>query len=894
MPCIHLRYAVLIIHPANPGSPEDTAMAYDRDPQDHSREELEATIQRLQQELDFLRGQARAQQREHESARAWLIETIRQLLTEHSNSSITYTLEQLGQVFALCACTLWRRDRQQQVEICAEWHSGNLHTDSRWLNALLTEGVGHLIALQHGQPQILPDALTPATLSDLGIRHNLLVPIQRNHRLEGFLVLHSMQPRTWPEQYLEQIHVLADVLYSVQDRQHLLRTLADRDIRFQYAMEASRDGLWDWNITTGQIYFSRSYLRMLGYRNDELPPTLDTLRDHFLHPDDAEKVIAQYMAAIENQRPNLNLEFRMLHQDGSVLWIYSRAKFVEPDESGRARRCVGINANVTEFINAREELLAAKTQADTANKTKSEFLARMSHEIRTPLNAIIGLGHLLGETALNDQQQSYLNSVSTAAESLLQIVNQVLDFSKIESGKIMLENAHFDLSQVFEKISRLFEISALHRTVDIVYDIHSDVPRFLRGDASRLSQIISHLITNALQYSTTNQVVVGVTRVKSNTKYVTLEFTITDFGVGMSPEQVEQLQAILLKGGPDLRGNDGVGLSICNHLVSLMDGRIQIRSKEGQGCKISFTARFENSHIGARSVHEQPHSLNKLRTLVVDDNTIARNIIASTAHSLQMHTDLTDSAANALEKIRAADAAGKPYHLVLMDYKMPLINGLQATAMIKQDTTLRNVPVVLLISSYHRDEIFKDNDNAMLVDGFLAKPVSESRLFDSISQVITQDHPLHKLMSPDSDESVDDDEYLCNLRVLLVEDNLVNQQVARGILKKKNVQVQVANNGREAVELFAREGHRFDMILMDLEMPEMDGYEATSAIRQGQVNPVVPIVAITAQAMRGDRERCLAAGMDGYLSKPIKPDMLYRTLSDMVRTGITKKDINGI
>src|SRR5690606_36624312 len=221
-------------------------------------------------------------------------------------------------------------------------------------------------------------------------------------------------------------------------------------------------------------------------------------------------------------------------------------------------------------------------------------------------------------------------------------------------------------------------------------------------------------------------------------------------------------------------------------------------------------------------------------------------------------------------------------------------NGLQATAMIKQDTTLRNVPVVLLISSYHRDEIFKDNDNAMLVDGFLAKPVSESRLFDSISQVITQDHPLHKLMSPDSDASVDDDEYLCNLRVLLVEDNLVNQQVARGILKKKNVQVQVANNGRGAVELFAREGHRFDMILMDLEMPEMNGYEATSASRQGQVNPLVPIVAITAQAMSGDRERCLAAGMDGYLSKPIKPDMLYRTLLDMVRTGITKKDINGI
>ena len=859
---------------------------------DPSKEELEATIQRLQQEVDFLKGQARAQQMEHESARSWLIDTIRHLLTEHNSASISYTLEQLGQVFALCACSLWRRDRQQQVEICSEWHSARLQLDTQWLDTLLAKHQDQFPALSAGRHQILPEALTPASLADKGIRHSLLVPVQRNHHTEGFLVLHSMQPRTWPEQYLEQISVLADLLFSVQDRQQLLRTLADRDTRFQYAMEASRDGLWDWNIPTGHIYFSRSYLRMLGYRSDELPGTLDTLRDYFLHPEDAERVTTQYMAAIDNHRPNMNLEFRMLHQNGSVLWIYSRAKFVEPDAQGRPRRCVGINADITDFIKSQEELLAAKTQADMANKTKSEFLARMSHEIRTPMNAIIGLGHLLQDTTLNEQQKSYLSSMGTAAESLLHIINQVLDFSKIETGKIMLENAHFDLDQVFEKLSRLFEISALHRAVDIVYDIRSDVPRFLRGDASRLSQVISHLITNALQYSTTNQVVVGVSRVKSNSKHVTLEFTITDFGVGMSQAQVEQLQAILLKGGGEWDGKAGFGLSICNHLVSLMDGRIQIRSKEGQGCKINFTARFEHSHIGPRSVHDQPHSLNKLRVLIVDDNTIARNIIASTAHSLRMHTDTTDSAASALEKIRTADAQGKPYHLVLMDYKMPLIDGLQATAMIKQDSALGTKPLVLLISSYHRDEIFKDNDNANLVDGFLSKPVSESRLFDTISHAITKDHPLRDLMTPDAEESAEDDEFLNHLRVLLVEDNLVNQQVARGILKKKGIDVRVANNGREAVELFATEGDQFDMILMDLEMPEMDGYEATQVIRQGQVNTAIPIIAITAQAMRGDRERCLAAGMDGYLSKPIMPDMLYRTLSDMVRTRPTKKDTN--
>lgn len=877
-------------------------MANDRDPPDHTKEELEATIQRLEQELALLKGNACA--RENPTANpnvypppdtnTWLLTTIQHLFTEHNSASINYTLEQVGRVFGFSDCSLWYCDnRRQQLAVCGQWqaHPHAINQDDIWLNDYLHRALTPAAQALRDNHLLLTLDQLPDTLRARGIQSSLLLPVQRNHNIEGLLVLNADGTPPRSDKEIEQLTLLADLLFSVQDRQQLLRTLADRDTRFQYAMDASRDGLWDWNIVTGQIYFSRSYWRMLGYRYDELPGTLTTLRDVFLHPEDVGRVMGQYQDAIESHRPNINLEFRMQHQNGSVVWIYSRAKFVEPDGEGRPRRCVGINADISDFIRSQEELLAAKTQADIANKTKGEFLARMSHEIRTPMNAIIGLGHLLHDTALDEQQKSYLGSMNTAAESLLHIINQVLDFSKIETGKIMLENAHFDLDQVFEKLSRLFEISAIHRAVDIIYDIRSDVPRFLRGDASRLSQVISHLITNALQYSTTNQVVVGVTTIKRNSKHVTLEFTITDFGVGMGQEQVKQLQATLLKGSGELAGKASFGLSICNHLVSLMEGRIQIRSKEGQGCKISFTARFENSHIGSRSVHDHPHALSKLRVLIVDDNTIARNIIASTAHSLRMHTDTTDSASNALSKIREADSKGRHYHLVLMDYKMPLIDGLQATALIKHDQTLSRIPLVLLISSYHRDEIFKDNSNAALVDGFLSKPVSESRLFDSISQMIDKDHPLRELMTPDEDECGDDDALLVNLRVLLVEDNLVNQQVARGILKKKHIDVIVTNNGREAIELFQADGNYFDMILMDLEMPEMDGYEATRRIRSGTINPDVPIIAITAQAMRGDRERCLAAGMDGYLSKPIMPDMLYRTLADMARTRMSKNGV---
>lgn len=874
-------------------------MINDFDPMDPTREELAARVRQLEQELMRLQGQVRADKSSTHApaptdSSEWLLDTIKHLLTEHNSASINYTLEQLGKRLGLAGCSLWHwEQRRRHLQCIGSWQTQDLNSlqEHCWPDDLLSPDADELAQLLQGEIiHFNAGQLSGSLPSNAGIRQTTLAPVRRNHNTEAFIALHTVQPDTLPETVLQQITLIADLLFSVYDRQRLLRTLADRDTRFQYAMEASRDGLWDWNIETGQIYFSRSYLRMLGYKYDSLPGTLDTLRDYFLHPDDAEQVMTQYEAALTNQRPFMNLEFRMLHHSGSVVWVYSRAKFVEPDARGRARRCVGINADITDFIRAQEELLAAKTQADMANKTKSEFLARMSHEIRTPMNAIIGLGHLLNDTALDEQQQSYLGSMNTAAESLLHIINQVLDFSKIESGKIILDNSHFDLDQVFEKLSRLFEISALHKAIDIVYDIKSDVPRFLRGDASRLSQIISHLITNALQYSTSTQVVVGVTTVKRNSHHVTLEFSITDFGIGMSEEQVKQLQSNLTKNSPgEANTHSGFGLNICNHLVALMNGRIHLSSKPGQGCKISFTARFEHSHIGAKSLLDQPHALSNLRALIVDDNTIARNIIASTAHSIRLHADTTDNAEHALEKIRSADASGKPYHLVLMDYKMPHVDGLAATRMIKADRRLANTPLVFLISSYRQDEIFDENQDAVLVDGFLNKPVSESRLFDTIHQAIDENHPLYKLMSHEDSGDEEDNSLLSNLRILVAEDNLVNQQVARGILRKKGIHVTIANNGLEAIALLQQDSEGFDVILMDLEMPELDGYQATRQIRQGSVHSEIPIIAVTAQAMRGDRERCLAAGMEDYITKPIMPDLLYRTLADTVRAKKTRK-----
>lgn len=667
-----------------------------------------------------------------------------------------------------------------------------------------------------------------------------------------------------------------------------LALLNDRDMRHRYAMEASSDGLWDWNLLTNKIYFSRSYLRMLGYDYEELPGNLDTLRDYFVHPDDLDNMLSEYQNAIDQNQDSLQLQLRMLHRNGSEIWVLSKAKFFEADHKGHPTRCVGVNTDIDDFMNAREELISAHAQADLASKTKSEFLARVSHEIRTPMNAIIGISYLLHDTQLDEQQLSYLSSINSAADSLLQIINQLLDFSKIEAGRVILEYAHFDLEQLFEKISRLFEISALHRAVDIVYDIKPDVPRFLRGDASRLSQILGHLISNAFQYSNTSQVLVSVRRHRQASKQVLLEFTVEDAGLGMTEEKLAHIKERLLfnKNTPDTEKNT-YGLGICSHLVHLMQGDFNIESQLNQGCKVTFTAVFEHSHLGEKTLVNHPRDLNNIRVLIVDDNTIARTIIASTARSIHLQVDEIDNPISAIERIRQADNLGQPYHFVLLDYRMPNMNGLQLTGLIKSDHSLKQKPRVFLISAYHRDEISSADPNAILVDEFLSKPVSESRLFDAISQAIGREQLLQDI-SPEIITPIDIQALLEDAHILIAEDNVVNQQVIRGILKKKNITPAIAANGIEALKLLETATDPFDAILMDLEMPEMDGIEATRRIRAGQLrtnaqHQSIPIIAVTAQAMRGDRERCLAAGMNGYLSKPVNPELLYSTLADILR-----------
>lgn len=892
-----------------------------------SAEALATRIRQLENELALLKAQASpspqlitpAQESSslpHESPansrlnEQWLVESIKSLSLQLGPKGIAEFMASLGAALELFEASLWLwNSNNEGASLVQQWARTDVPSDvrtalahGRWLAPLqsaasnLQDVNNHsccelLAQLARGEPAVLDGGNSDALAIVLGLHHlaiesSLVLPVARHNQLLGFMVLHSDKPCHWSAQNIQILLGLVAWLFKFMSQHDQLQQLLEKDKRYQYAMEATTDGLWDWNLTTGKIYFSRSYLRMLGYDYDDLPGNLQTLKDYFVHPDDIDNILLEIESAVLNHRAALCLRYRMLHRDGHIVWVDSKAKLYEPQLDGRATRLVGINIDVSHFIAAQNDLLAAKAQADMASKTKSEFLARISHEIRTPMNAIIGVGYLMQDTSLDEQQQSYLTSINSAADSLLQIINQLLDFSKIETGRVILEHAHFDIEQVFEKTSRLFEISALHRNVTITYDIGEDVPRFLRGDASRLGQILNHLISNAFQYSGTDHVLVRVSRsrrknTRSSASGLNIVFSVEDNGLGMSSEKLAYVNECLqhYHYGQDAQGNT-CGMGICSHLVHLMNGDIKVASAPNEGCKVSFSVYFEPSHLGDNLLVNQSRDLSNIRVLIVDDNNIARTIIASTARSIHLQVDEIDQSLSAMDKIRQADNQGKPYHIVLLDYRMPGVNGLQLTGMIKKDRSLSSKPLVFLISAYHRDEISSTDPNAILVDEFLSKPVSESRLYDAISEVVNREQILQSI-SPVKSSSAIDFDILKNARVLVAEDNIVNQQVICGILRKKQVVCEVAGNGQLALDAIQQAPRAFDLVLMDLEMPVMDGLEATAKILAQW--PDMPIIAVTAQAMRGDRERCLAAGMLSYISKPVNPELLYTTLAETLR-----------
>ena len=689
---------------------------------------------------------------------------------------------------------------------------------------------------------------------------------------------------------LEQTQLQAEAL-AVSERQIKARSEELEEVNLQLADQAAfQQALVD-TIPYPVFYkgpdarfrgVNKAYEATFAVRGDELVGKcvldLDYLpeSDRIAYQAEDEQVIAS--------GGTLRREVTLTFADGKPHeTLYFVSGFRTAD--GGAGGLVGTFVDIAEQKEAEKTLARAKVIAEEATKAKSDFLANMSHEIRTPMNAIIGMSHLALQTSLDKKQRNYIEKVNRSGNNLLGIINDILDFSKIEAGKMSMEHIDFRLEDVMDNLANLVGMKAEDKGLELLFNCAPDVPTALIGDPLRVGQVLINLGNNAVKFTEKGEIVVGVEKVAEDPDGIELHFWVQDSGIGMTPEQCGKMfQSFSQADASTTRkyGGTGLGLAISKNLVELMQGRIWVESEAGKGSVFHFHARFGLQADPMPRRMFRADELLGVRVLVVDDNASAREILSAMARNFGLEVDVAWDGKQALEMVTAAEKKSLPYDLVLMDWKMPVMDGVE-TVQHLQNEHLARIPAVIMVTAYGREEAMSSADgHGVVLKSVLTKPVTASTLLEAIGEALDKGFITETRAHQKDDSYAEAMARLSGARVLLVEDNEMNQELATELLSQAGMTVVVANNGQEALDTLARDT-RFDGVLMDCQMPVMDGYAATRELRKNPAFSGLPIIAMTANAMAGDPEKVIEAGMVDHIAKPLNVAEMFATIAKWVR-----------